>query len=783
MVHSILPSFRHLLATVILLMACGNLFSQNHSSLVYPDANGNLVYQGYANEGQTNNDNIMIDFSGVGYMGGGVPIPWVPVAITLDPTPGNSDDHARIQAAIDELGLLPESDSGFRGAILLRAGTYNVSQPIVIGHNGIVIRGEGQYPGGTLIRFTATTQSDLFEFTGNSSWTRINNTDTAITDELVPSGARSFNVASTAGLTVGSRIMIHRTPNDEWISALKMDQLRALAFANNVSGANNIEDWRASSYGAQSPRIITEINGNTITIDNPIVHAIEAQYGGGQIFRYHFLGALRQVGIENIRLLSTYNGNTDENHGWRGVIFRYVENGWARRVTARYFGYACIDVRGRSKFITVEDCAQLDPISIISGGRRYSFNISQATYVLMQRCFAREGRHDFVTGSRTRGPNVFVDGLSLNSYSDIGPHHRYAEGLLFDNIRARAKPGDEHGGSMNVQNRNWSGTGHGWTGAQTVFWNCETDRYMIIDSPIGAMNFSIGNIYAEQRETRWGPAEPEGFWESRGMAVTPRSLYYAQLADRLGVEALVAVTTAAQRNGTIWDDLAAWQGNSAPPGLPEFVPPGIDTGPDLKLVVGSHQIHAAIRYPLPDDFPMTIHGWTQSSGPANAVFDQPLNTSTTVTFPAPGIYKFQFAASQVDDRDPQNPVTHSGSSSLRITVLPAPAATINHSSVDMIVGRRQSNAHFQLGYHAGVDNDIVGRTGSNPSLTREDRNLILRFPLPQLPANSFLADAILNFEITSRRNNSGINPGLDVYLLNSIAPEFSGTNFFLSRAK
>jgi hypothetical protein len=758
------------------------LFAQNHSSLVYPGPDGRLVYAGYANEGQSETGNLMIDFSRAGYMGGGVAIPWVPVEITLDPAPGDADDHARIQAAINALSARPLSSAGFRGALLLRAGTYHVSKSLRISAGGIVIRGEGQHPEGTVIRFTATVQSDLFEFFGSGGWTAISSTHRPITDDLVPSGVRSFNVASTAGLAVGDRLMIHRTPNQAWIEAIKMDQLRDLAFANKVSNADEIVNWTPQAYRAQTPRVISAIFGNTITVDAPLVHAIEAQYGGGEIFRYHFNGALRQVGIENIRLESSFTSNTDENHGWSAVVFRQVENGWARRVTARYFGYACIDIRGSSKFITVEDCAQLDPISVITGSRRYSFNISQASFVLMQRCYAREGRHDFVTGSRTRGPNVFADSLGEASYSDIGPHHRYAEGLLFDNIRGRAKPGNAHGGSMNVQNRNWSGTGHGWAGAQTVFWNCDTDRYMIVDAPVGAMNFSIGNIFAEQRQTRWGPVEPDGIWESRNEPVIPRSLYQAQLADRRGHHAVVTVTTASQREGTIWDDLAAWRGDSEPPGLPAFGPLGVDAGPDLEATSESLELHAAIRYPLPRSFPMTIHGWTQLSGPANAVFEQALSQSTTVTFPRPGVYELQFAASQDDNRDPQNVVTHSDSSTLRVTV-PAPlVATAPSASADMIVGRRQDNAPNALGYHPNVTNDITGRTGSNPSLTREDRNIVLGYPLPDLPAGTELTRAILHFEVTAQRHNSGDNPGLEVYLLDTAAPAESGTAFFFHGA-
>ncbi|HKL21028.1 MAG TPA: hypothetical protein VJ904_04435, partial [Tichowtungia sp.] len=41
-----------------------------------------LVYTAYANIGETNEVNTLIDYSSVGYKGGGVPIPFVPAAVT-----------------------------------------------------------------------------------------------------------------------------------------------------------------------------------------------------------------------------------------------------------------------------------------------------------------------------------------------------------------------------------------------------------------------------------------------------------------------------------------------------------------------------------------------------------------------------------------------------------------------------------------------------------------------------------------------------------------------------
>jgi hypothetical protein len=568
----------------------------------------------------------------------------------------------------------------------------------------------------------------------------------------VPSGTQSFNVASTANLSAGDRIIVHRTPNQTWIDLLSMAQY----------------GWTPGSYNSESPRVITAINGNTITIDAPLTHAIESQYGGGEVYRYHFNGALRQIGIENIRLESSFTSATDEDHGWNAVVFRQAENGWARRVTARHFGFSCVDIGNHSQFITVEDCAQLDPKSQVTGGRRYSFNLDNSSFVLMQRCYTRGGRHDYVTGSKTVGPNVFVDSLAENTNSDIGPHQRYAEGLLFDNLR---------GGEMNVQNRADSGSGHGWAGAQTVFWNCDATT-MICDAPAAAMNFSIGNI-ATQEEGFWVPSEPEGIWESRGTPVTPRSLYYSQLEDRLDASAVATVTAANQQTGTIWSDLSAWKGDSDAPGLPVFYPVRANAGTDAGVVGDSYDLAATVRYPLPDEFAITKN-WTQVSGQYDAMLSNPSSLSTTVTFPAPGIYEFQFTASQTDARDPQNTITYTGSDTVVVTVIESAFATVNPSSIDKIIGRRQDSAE-PLGYYAGVSGlsgDTIGGSGSAFSQERTDQDIVLGYTLPNLPAGKILSGATLHFEITGKRNDSGDDPGLDVYLLDTAAPENSGAAFF-----
>src|SRR6185436_1551311 len=72
-------------------------------------------------------------------------------------------------------------------------------------------------------------------------------------------------------------------------------------------------------------------------------------------------------------------------------------------------------------------------------------------------------------------------------------------------------------------NRLNSGSGHGWAGANYVFWNCSA-RNLEIDNPPTAQNWAIGCI---------GTKSNNGTFDSLGTNVTPNSLYEKQMWDRL----------------------------------------------------------------------------------------------------------------------------------------------------------------------------------------------------------------------------------------------------------
>src|SRR6266542_3108651 len=98
------------------------------SQRLYLGSDGKLGYRPY-----TNGDTIP-DFSRAGYGGGGVALPVLPARKTVSPVTG--DAGAVIQSAIDEVSALPLDANGFRGAVLLTAGTYDIAGSVTIRATG-----------------------------------------------------------------------------------------------------------------------------------------------------------------------------------------------------------------------------------------------------------------------------------------------------------------------------------------------------------------------------------------------------------------------------------------------------------------------------------------------------------------------------------------------------------------------------------------------------------------------------------------------------------------------
>ena len=493
------------------------------SQRVYLGSDGKLVAAPYSN-----GDKVP-DFSRAGYGGGGVALPTVPARRTVSPVSG--DDGANIQSAIDAVSSLAPDADGFRGAVQLNPGTYEVSGSLRIGASGVVLRGAGDEAGGTLIRATGTSVRTVINVGGSGDRVEVSGTRRSISSSYVPVGARSFSVTDASGFRVGDDVVVVRTPNQEWIDAIGTDSCATKGTSydtSDIDGQTCISKtaWTPAARTIHYERRITAISGNQITVDSPMVEPLSSQFGGGAVYKYTFSGRISNVGVEDLRVESAYTSDTDEAHANWAVSVGDAEHAWVRDVTSRFFTQGTFHGVGGARHVTVQDSASLDHKSQITGGRRYPFSLDGASHVLIMRVYASTGRHDFVTGSNTPGPNVFLDSRAEQSYSEMGPHHRWGTGGLFDNVVHNSGNGSQIIGAYNRGN---SGTGHGWSGAYQVFYNCLGDTHRV-SSPPYARNWSIGC----RGPVRQGAGEYDAF----GGPVGPWSLYLQQLKDRLGDQAL-----------------------------------------------------------------------------------------------------------------------------------------------------------------------------------------------------------------------------------------------------
>ena len=198
-----------------------------------------------------------------------------------------------------------------------------------------------------------------------------------------------------------------------------------------------------------------------------------------------------------------------------------MQNGWGRNLKAQYL-QGLSSFADTSKWITVQDASSVAPVSVLTGSRRYTYNVN-GQLNLVQRSHAQGSRHAFVVGARVPGPNVFLDCRAEGEHAFSEPHHRWSVGGLYDNVQ----------GTLAIVDRQYYGTGHGWSGANYVAWNCR--GRLALQSPPTAHNFAIGFV-----GTKGKPPfkAPDGWWESFGQHVQPRSLYLQQLEERLGPAAV-----------------------------------------------------------------------------------------------------------------------------------------------------------------------------------------------------------------------------------------------------
>jgi hypothetical protein len=465
---------------------------------VAADKSGKLVYSVDAK-----GDRIP-DYSYCGYKASEQPIPLIPVKVTVPVKTG--DATLRIQAALDYVSSLPIDKSGFRGAILLNKGTYQIDGSLHIRKSGVVLRGSGMGTDGTILLGAGTDRETLIRVFGQDDRKVADAVN--ISDAYVPVNATSFHVAG-GKLKVGDDVQIRRPSTKEWIKFLKTE---------HFGGGITTLGWKAGERDIIWDRKVTAVSGNTITVDAPITTALDTAFGGGLVSTYTWAGRIENVGIENIRLSSAFNSANpkDEAHRWMAITLDDVRDAWVRQITFEHFAGSVVFAAETSNRVTVQDCKSLAPVSEIGGYRRNTF-LTMGGQTLFQRLYAEHGFHDFAVGYCAPGPNAFVQCQNWQSYSFSGPIDSWASGVLYDVMNI-------DGQALSFMNRGQDGQGAGWNTANSLFWNCSAARVDCYQPP-GAQNWAFGT---------WAQFAGDGYWAESNNTIGPRSFYYAQLAQRLG---------------------------------------------------------------------------------------------------------------------------------------------------------------------------------------------------------------------------------------------------------
>lgn len=546
---------------------------EGEGTAVFTDAAGKLVYV------PDYRGNTVLDFSNAGYQGGGARIPDVQAREVVEPADG--DDTQSIQAAIDRVSALPIREDGFRGAVLLKKGTYQIGGQLTIRASGVVLRGEGSGTDGTVLLATGTKQASVINVKGSFGPKEITGTDSPITDAYVPVGSRTFHVQDPELYRNGDLIYVVKKGNDRWINEIGMDAIKQTA---------GVVQWTAP-WDVRMERVITNIRGSEITVDAPIVDAIERRWGGGFIQKLDDSGRIEQVGVENLRgdtIVDTsaakmktdvwgISYTEDEAHANMFVSFANVKNGWARELEGKRFHFSLVSVAKSSKWITVQDSTMTEMTGQITGSRRYAFD-NNGQLTLFQRLYAETARHSFVMGQRqVTGPNVFLDGTSKYDQTRSEPHQRWSVGGLYDSMKT----------TIAIQDRGNQGSGHGWSGANFTVWNTEESptsltlpdspaadlfhvaHALIMNRPPTATNYAVGIVGRQASDLV--PGRDRGYWDSYGAHVSPSSLYLKQIEERLGSQALQNIGRQAVGGGSL--DMPAV--DEALPGLSDLRVDGV----------------------------------------------------------------------------------------------------------------------------------------------------------------------------------------------------------------
>lgn len=467
------------------------------------------------------------DFTRVGYQGGDADPPVLPVTHQVGPVEGDATAH--LQQAID---------AAAGGVLLIEPGTYALSDQLVVPEH-TVLRGSG--PDLTflvmekrsdteglsiIVGYRSTTTSP-----GMKRWSSRDGPFTDIVGDL-PEGSKAVEVESASFLEVGDTVLVGNLVTD----ALRQEY-------------NGTTDYWPVNEGFRYLRQITAIEGNTVTLDQPVLHLLQAR---DQTFltRIDYMG--EEIGIEDLSLGfltpddglpwlygngTAGSGSGASYHNARAISFSNVLNGWIRNVRTFSPEDDGVHIHSRGidiaycRRITVDNCFIGQPAHRGGAGNGYLVAIGTSSDILVRDSSTYGGRHDFLLGSFCAGI-VFTNCSVEEPFLATDTHGSFNHHVLYDNFTVTG--GYQAGGdALQSINRGTASGNVGFTGGDVVFWNVRIrESEKVVHSAQATVNGARGYVIGVTRVPPGEDTTNSGEWrEGIGAEafLRPQSLYQSML--------------------------------------------------------------------------------------------------------------------------------------------------------------------------------------------------------------------------------------------------------------
>jgi hypothetical protein len=338
---------------------------------------------------------------------------------------GSSDARRAIQNAIN---ACPEGQ-----VVQLSAGTFRISSGPIEITKGVTLRGAG--PTRTILQAPDGTNQPVVVI--GRRWIKVEASTNLVTDAV--KGARSVQVASTAGLRAGQLVLIDAEAND--------------ALSHWGPGCDTgCKSWFSRTNRPLSQMMeITSISGNTVTFSTPFHITFDTAHAA-QLSRFESnYPAVRSAGLEDLKV---YGGEGGDGGG--NIYMEFAMYSWVKNVESEYSSGASIHLYRTFRSV-VRDSYFHHTKNPNPGGAGYGIDISTASAdnlienniswafnkVILMRASG---------GGNVIGYNYMEDGygagyrtipeVGLNASHMTTPHHELFEGNQAWNLGSDSRWGN-----------------------------------------------------------------------------------------------------------------------------------------------------------------------------------------------------------------------------------------------------------------------------------------------------------------------------------------------------